>query len=210
MSETKTRDRMAELARSLHQRGYGVGSSGNISCKLDDGILVTPTNSCMGFLDPEQISKVDFEGNHVSGGKPSKEAFLHLEMYRSRPQDTSVVHLHSTYSVAASCLKNTDPNNVLPPITAYYVMKVGQLKLIPYYAPGDQTLAQAVGIAAKETSSVLLANHGPVIAGKTLESAVYAAEELEETAKLYFILEGRETSYLNAAQIADLNTRFPT
>ncbi|QXD24528.1 aldolase [Opitutia bacterium ISCC 51] len=210
MSETKIRDGMAELARSLHQRGYGVGSSGKISCKLDDGILVTPTNSCMGFLDPEQISKVDFQGNYVSGGKPSKEAFLHLEMYQSRPQDTSVVHLHSTYSVAASCLKNTDPDNLLPPITAYYVMKVGQLKLIPYYAPGDQTLAQAVGVAAKETSSVLLANHGPVIAGKTLESAVYAAEELEETAKLYFILEGRETSYLNAAQIADLNTSFPS
>ncbi len=210
MSETKIRDRMAELARSLHQRGYGVGSSGNISCKLEDGILVTPTNSCMGFLDPDQISKVDFQGKHVSGGKPSKEAFLHLEMYRSRPQETAVVHLHSTYSVAASCLANVDPANVLPPITAYYVMKVGQLKLIPYYAPGDQTLAQAVGVAAKETHSVLLANHGPVIAGKTLESAVYAAEELEETAKLYFILEGRETRYLNAAQITDLNKRFPS
>ncbi len=210
MSETKIRDRMAELARSLHQRGYGVGSSGNISCKLEDGILVTPTNSCMGFLDPDQISKVDFQGKHVSGGKPSKEAFLHLEMYRSRPQETAVVHLHSTYSVAASCLANVDPANVLPPITAYYVMKVGQLKLIPYYAPGDQTLAQAVGVAAKETHSVLLANHGPVIAGKTLESAVYAAEELEETAKLYFILEGRETRYLNAAQISDLNERFPS
>ena len=164
----------------------------------------------MGFLDPEQISKVDFSGKHLSGGNPSKESFLHLEMYKSRPNEKAVVHLHSTYSVAASCLQNVDPENVLPPITAYYVMKVGQLKLIPYYAPGDQTLAEAVGVAAKDTRSVLLANHGPVIAGSTLESAVYAAEELEETAKLYFILEGHKTSFLNGAQIADLNARFPS
>lgn len=210
MTEAEMRDRMAELARSLHQRGYGVGSSGNISCKLDDGILVTPTNSCMGFLDPGQISKVDFSGKHLSGGKPSKEAFLHLEMYRSRPEEQAVVHLHSTYSVAASCLINMDTENVLPPITAYYVMKVGQLKLIPYYAPGDQTLAQAVGVAARETRAVLLANHGPVIAGSSLEGAVYAAEELEETAKLYFILQGHETRFLSPKQIADLNVRFPS
>lgn len=210
MSETKTRDRMAELARSLHHRGYGVGSSGNISCKLDDGLLVTPTNSCMGFLEPDQISKVDFEGNHLSGGKPSKEAFLHLEVYKSRPQEMAVVHLHSTYSVALSCLKHNDPENLLPVITPYYVMRVGKLKLLPYFAPGDEALAQAVGVAAKDSPSLLLANHGPVIAGKSLEAAVYAAEELEETAKLYFILEGRETQYLNAAQIADLNARFPS
>lgn len=200
---------MAVHGKSLYDRGYGCGSSGNISVRLDDGILISPTNSCMGRLDPARISKVDWNGNPLSGDKPSKEGFLHLAMYEQRPSASSVVHLHSSYSVAVSCLARIDPDNVLPPITAYYVMRVGRLPLIPYFAPGDGALAEAVRKIASKSKAMLLANHGPVVSGKDLDSAVYSAEELEETAKLYLMLQGHETRFLNKTEMADLNTRFP-
>ncbi|PHS05801.1 MAG: aldolase, partial [Blastopirellula sp.] len=184
-------------------------SSGNISVKLTDGILVTPTNCCLGRLEPDQISKVSWEGNHQSGDKPSKETFLHLAMYNSRPDEAAIVHLHSTYSVAVSCLKNIDPKNVLPAITAYYVMRVGQLPLVPYYAPGDMDLANHVEKLATQSRAMLLANHGPVIASQSLDQAVYAMEELEETAKLFLLLQSHEFNPLTENQIADLKERFP-
>jgi ribulose-5-phosphate 4-epimerase/fuculose-1-phosphate aldolase len=209
MAERDLRERIVVLARSLYDRGYGCGSSGNVSVRLPDGILITPTNSCLGRLDPDRIAKLSADGHHVSGDRPSKEAFLHLEMYRERPKDAAVVHLHSTYSVAVSCLADVDPADVLPPVTAYYVMRVGRLPLVPYFAPGDLALAAAVGRVAKDTHALLLANHGPVIAGADLETAVYAAEELEETAKLYLLLRGAPTRFLTTAQVADLRRRFP-
>ncbi len=209
MSETRLRERMAEFGRSLFQRGYGCGSSGNISVRLDDGILVTPTNSCLGMLDPAQIAKVDWEGRHLSGGKPSKETFLHLAMYGERPGEGAVVHLHSTHSVAVSCLEGIDPADVLPPITAYYVMRVGNLPLLPYYRPGDPALAGAVREVARSHHAMLLANHGPVVAGKSLEAAVYNAEELEETAKLYLLLRPHKYRCLTPAQVDELRRAFP-
>jgi ribulose-5-phosphate 4-epimerase/fuculose-1-phosphate aldolase len=209
MNESAIRERMALHGKSLFDRGYGCGSSGNISVKMDDGILISPTNSCMGRLDPAEISKIDWKGNLMSGAAPSKEAFLHLKMYEQRPNERCVVHLHSTYSVAVSCLANINKENVLPPITAYYVMRVGTLPLIPYYAPGDSALAEAVGKLATKNKAMLLANHGPIISGKDLDSTVYSAEELEETAKLFLLLKGHETSFLNNIQIADLYKRFP-
>lgn len=208
--ETRARDRIALMGKSLFDRGYGCGSSGNISVKLDDGILISPTNSSMGRLDPARLSKVGFDGSLLDGDKPSKEAFLHLAMYAERPEMASVVHLHSTYSVAVSTLEDLDPNDLLPPITAYYVMRVGRLPLIPYFPPGDVTLADAVRKAAKHVHAMLLANHGPVVAGKTLDDAVYAAEELEETAKLFLLLKGERTRFLTQGQVADLRIRFPS
>jgi len=210
MVEAQLREAIALHGQSLYQRGYAHGSSGNISVRLPDGLLITPTNSCLGRLDPARISRVSAEGRHVSGDPPSKEAFLHLAMYQERASAGGIVHLHCTHCVALSCLKHADAANALPPITAYYVMRIRKLPLIPYFRPGDLALAQAVRIEAKRHHAVLLANHGPVVAGKSLEDAVYNAEELEETAKLHLLLGGRETNYLNAAQIADLEVNFPS
>ena len=210
MSERELRERMALHGKSLFDRGYTCGSSGNISVRLPDGVLVTPTNSCLGRLDPERIAKVGWDGELLAGDKPSKEAFLHLSVYKVRPKEQSIVHLHSTHSVAVSCLADIDENNVLPAITAYYVMRVGTLPLIPYFAPGDTALAEAVERAAEASRSVLLANHGPVVAGKDLDAAVYAIEELEETAKLFLLLRGQATRFLNEQQCADLRQRFPS
>ncbi len=204
MSETLMRDEIARLAKSMFDRGLTFGSSGNISVRLDDGWLMTPTGSTMGNLDPAAISKLDDQGNHVSGDAPTKESFLHLAMYEERPATGAVVHLHATHSVAVSCLEDIDPTNVLPPITAYYVMKIGTLPLVPYFPPGNLDLARAVREMASDHHAVLLANHGPVVAGKSLEDAVYATEELEETAKLFLWLKDRKTRFLTPDQVRDL------
>jgi len=209
MSETQIRDDIAKLAASIYNRGLTFGSSGNISVRLDDGWLMTPTGSSMGEIDPARISRLDESGQHISGDKPTKETFLHLAMYRERPKAGAVVHLHSTHSVAVSCLHDIDPADVLPPITAYYVMKIGQLPLIPYFAPGDLDLARAVGEMASKHHAVLLANHGPVVAGSSLRDAVYATEELEETARLFLMLKEQKTKFLNQDQVADLRKRYP-
>jgi ribulose-5-phosphate 4-epimerase/fuculose-1-phosphate aldolase len=209
-AEAKVREDICILAKSLYDRGYGCGSSGNISVLTEAGMIVSPTNSCMGRLDPARLSLVGRDGAHLSGDAPSKEAFLHLAMYRERPEMTAVVHLHSTHSVAVSCLADVDPEDLLPPVTAYYVMRIGRLPLVPYFPPGDRALAEAVREKAKHHHAMLLANHGPVVAGKSLENAVYAAEELEETAKLFLMLRGEKTRFLTQAQVDELRVRFPS
>jgi ribulose-5-phosphate 4-epimerase/fuculose-1-phosphate aldolase len=208
--EARIREDICVLAKSLFDRGYGCGSSGNISVLTDAGMIVSPTNSCMGRLDPARLSMVSRDGAHLAGDKPSKEAFLHLAMYRERPEMAAVVHLHATHSVAVSCLAGVDPADVLPPITAYYVMRIGRLPLVPYFPPGDMALANAVRDKARHHHAMLLANHGPVVAGKSLENAVYAAEELEETARLFLMLRGEKTRFLTQGQVADLRVRFPS
>ncbi len=210
MTETELRERIALHGRSLFDRGYTCGSSGNISVRLPDGILVTPTNSCLGRIDPDRISKLRWDGELISGDRPSKEACLHLSVYRARQAENAIVHLHSTYSVAVSCLSDVDAANVLPPITAYYVMRVGRLPLVPYFAPGDEQLAQEVEKFTRRSRAVLLANHGPVVSAGDLDAAVNAVEELEETAKLYLMLRGQPTQFLNPDQVAQLETRFPS
>jgi 3-dehydro-4-phosphotetronate decarboxylase len=207
LTETRLREALALHGRALYERGYAHGSSGNLSARLPDGLLITPTNSCLGRLDPARIAKVDLAGKPVSGEPPSKEAFLHLAMYQERPGAQGIVHLHCTHCVAVSCLKDFSD---LPPITAYYVMRIRRLALVPYYRPGDRALAEAVREKAKKHHALLLANHGPVVAGNSLEDAVYNAEELEETAKLYLLLEGRSTRFLDAVQSADLEKHFPS
>ena len=209
MSENAERDSICRLAKSLFDRGLTIGSSGNISVRLDDGWLMTPTGSSMGNLDPNEISKLDLSGNLISGNNPTKESFLHIAMYDERPDSRAVVHLHSTHSVAVSCLADIDKKNVLPPITAYYVMKIGTLPLVPYFPPGDINLAKAVKEMASDHHAVLLANHGPVVAGKTLEDAVYAIEELEETARLFLLLKNMKTQYLDQNQVNALTKLFP-
>ena len=203
------RDSLVAYGKSMFERRLTFGSSGNISVKTGDGWLMSPTNVSLGALDPAKLSQLDASGKHVAGDAPTKESFLHLAMYRERAGAGAVVHLHSTHSVAVSCLDGIDPEDVLPPITAYYVMRVGKLPLIPYYAPGDPTLGEAVGKVAAKHSAVLLANHGPVVAGSSLSAAVNAIEELEETARLYLLLHGRPTRYLTPEQVADLRKQFP-
>lgn len=210
MSEAKLRERIAEHGRSIFERGLTFGSSGNISVRTEDGWLMTPTNVALGRLDPGRLSKLGPDGRHLAGDAPTKEAMLHLAMYRQRPAAQAVVHLHSTHSVAVSCLTDIDPADVLPPITAYYVMRVGKLPLIPYYPPGDTGLADAVGAKAATHSAVLLANHGPVVAGGSLDAAIGAIEELEETARLHLLLQGHRTRFLTAEQVALLRERFPS
>ena len=204
MNEIKTRDLIVQMAKSLFDRGLTFGSSGNISVRMENGWLMTPTGCSIGNIEPEKISKLDINGNLISGDPPTKESFLHLAMYEKRPQDSAVVHLHSTHSVAVSCLDEINPKNVLPPITAYYVMRIGTLPLIPYFPPGDIKLAKVVREMASEHHAVLLANHGPVVSGKSLQDAVYATEELEETAKLFLLLQGHKTRFLNSSEEAAL------
>ncbi len=209
--ETRLRELICRSALSLFERGLTHGSTGNISVRLEDGgWLMTPTGSSLGTLDPARLSKLDAKTNLVDGDKPTKEAFLHTTMYDHRPQSGAVVHLHSTYSVAVSCLADIDHTNCLPPITAYYAMRIGTLPLVPYYPPGDESLADAVGALASQHHAVLLANHGPVVAANSLNAATDAIEELEETARLFLLLQGQRLRTLTPEQISELRQRFPS
>lgn len=209
MSETKLREQICRFGRSLFERGLTPGSSGNISLRLDDGgWLVTPTNASLGFLDPATISRLDADGALVSGHAPTKEIPLHAALYDSRTQARAIVHLHSTHAVAVSMLPEIDPKAVLPPLTPYYLMRAGATALVPYYRPGDPAVADAIRGLAGRYASVLLANHGPVVAGTTLENAVFATEELEETAKLYLLLRNLNPRHLSPGQVQDLVSHF--
>ncbi len=207
--ETRARDEVCEIGLSLFSRGLTFGSTGNISVRLPDGgWLMTPTNASLGKLDPAKLSKFDAQGRLVSGDKPTKEAFLHFCMYGQRADARAVVHLHSTHSVAVSLLADIDPRDALPPLTAYFVMRVGRLPLAPYFPPGDEALARAVETLAGEHHAVLLANHGPVVAGTSLLNAQYATEELEETAKLFLMLRAEKIRTLTPGQVEDLRARI--
>ncbi len=205
--ERLLREKMVTLGASLFARGYSSGSGGNISARLPDGsILATPTNASLGRLAPERLSLVAADGTLISGDPPSKECAFHLKIYQARPGCGAVVHLHSTYATGLSCLRDLDPENVIRPFTPYYVMKVAPLPLVPYYRPGSPELVAAVASRARQAGCFLLANHGPVVTGKTLEDAVNTAEELEETAKLVFLLQRNPAGvrYLEEEQIREL------
>lgn len=209
VSETKRREEICRFGRSLFERGLTPGSSGNISVRLEDGgWLVTPTNASLGFLDPARISRIDAQGRVVSGDPPTKEVPLHAALYDTRSSAGAVVHLHSTHSVALSMLPEIDPRAALPSMTPYYLMKCGQTALIPYYRPGDPAVASAITGLAGKYSSILLANHGPVVSAEMLEAAVFATEELEETAKLYLLLRGLNPRFLSPEQEKDLVKTF--
>lgn len=209
VSENRLRDEICRFGRSLFERGLTPGSSGNISVRLDNGgWLVTPTNASLGFLDPERITRLDAQGSVLSGDAPTKEVPLHAALYQTRSAARAVVHLHSTHSVAVSMLPGIDPRAVLRPMTPYYLMRCGRTALVPYYRPGDPAVTNAIKGLGGEYSSVLLANHGPVVAGDTLEAAVFATEELEETARLFLLLRGFNPRYLSPGQERDLAKVF--
>lgn len=191
------------LGLSFFRRGLTFGRTGNLSAVDTDGsIVMTPTGVSLGALDPDELSRVDRDGNHVGGPAPTKEAFLHLAIYRARPDAGAVVHTHSTHSVAVSCLAEVDRDNVLLPLTAYYAMRIGRLPLLPYHAPGDRSLGVIAERAAADHHALLLANHGPIVAGSDLASAADALEELEETAKLQLLLRGH-----TVAPVAEVEVR---
>jgi 3-dehydro-4-phosphotetronate decarboxylase len=209
MSESRLREEICTFGRSLFERGLTPGSSGNISLRLDDGgWLVTPTNASLGFLDPARISRLDKDGRVLSGDKPTKEIPLHSAVYETRSSARAIVHLHSTHAVALTMLPEINPRAALPPMTPYYLMRAGQTALLPYFRPGDPAVADAIRGLAGQYSSILLANHGPVVAGDSLEAAVFATEELEETAKLYLLLRNLNPRYLSPAQVDDLVKTF--
>ncbi|WIY81891.1 3-oxo-tetronate 4-phosphate decarboxylase [Propionimicrobium sp. PCR01-08-3] len=198
--ERELRVQLCRMGASLFNRGLTHGRTGNLSVRIDDRILLTPTGGSLGDLDPDNLAIINLAGEHIGGAKPSKEAFLHAAFYRARPDDRAVAHTHSTHSVAVSCLADVDPADVLPPLTAYYAMRVGHLPLVPYHAPGDDSLRDLAERLAADHHAILIANHGPVIGGKDLPTAVDAIEELEETAKLALLLHGREIKPLTDEQ----------
>jgi 3-dehydro-4-phosphotetronate decarboxylase len=207
-AEATARAAIVRLSKSLFDRGLTPGSSGNISVRLDDGYLFTPTNACLGFLDAERLAKLDAAGRHVSGDPPTKELPLHFGFYEARPSARAVAHLHSTYATLLSCLADVDPSDAIPPITPYVVMRVGRVPVVPYTMPGASEVKPLVLAKASDHAAILLANHGPVVAGASLEAAVYAMEELEETAKLVVLSRGMDVRRLTAAQVAELQAKF--
>ena len=209
MTDAAARDALCRLGRSLYERGLTHGSTGNLSLRTDTGFLMTPTGSSLGTLDPARLAVLDAAGVHVRGDPPTKEALLHLAMYRERPRDRAVVHLHATHSVAVSVLADVDPANALPPLTAYYAMRIGTLPLVPYFAPGDAALADAVAGLASRHHAMLLSNHGPVVSGASLDAAADAIEELEATAKLWLLVRHENVRALDAAALADIARRYP-
>lgn len=209
MTETQSREDICRFGRSLYERGLTSGSTGNISVRTDDGgWLMTPTNASLGFLDPARLSKLDSAGRLLGGDAPTKEIPLHTALYETRSSARAIVHLHSTHAVAVTLLPEIREGGAIPPMTPYFVMKCGELAVVPYYRPGDPAVAHAIRGLAGRHSAILLSNHGPVVAGKTLEGAVFATEELEETAKLYLLLRGLNPRYLSPAQVADLVEAF--
>jgi ribulose-5-phosphate 4-epimerase/fuculose-1-phosphate aldolase len=208
--ESRLREAICRIAASMFARGLTAGSSGNISARLGDGrLLVTPTGASFGELDPSRLSLFDAGGRFVSGDKPTKEMPLHSAFYETRGARTgAVVHLHSTHSVAVSLLPDIDPDSVFKPLTAYSIMRLGKVKLLPYFRPGDPAMGDAVRGLAGKRSAVLLAHHGPVVAGKDLDAAAYAMEELEETARLTLLTLGMRPKLLSDAEVRELVEHF--
>ena len=200
-----TAQHLVTLGASLFARSLTFGRTGNLSAVDDDGtLLLTPTGVSLGDLDPETLSRIDPAGRHLGGLPATKEAFLHLAMYRARPSARAVVHTHSTYSVAISCMRDANRDNAIPPLTAYYAMRVGALPLLPYHAPGDPALGPLAELMATDHHALLLANHGPIVAAGDLASAADALEEIEETAKLHLLLQGHPTSPVSDTEVARL------
>lgn len=207
--EAKLREQICLLAKSIFDRGLTGGSTGNISARTDDGgLLVSPTGTSFGRLDPARLSRFDAGGKLVDGDAPTKEMPLHTAFYETRSKAGAVVHLHSCHSVALSMLPDVDPDNFLPPLTPYGIMKLGRVKLLPFFLPGDAAMGEAVRGLAGKRSAVMLANHGPVVAGKDVEAACNAVEELEDTARLALMTRGMNPRLLDEAQIRSLVTKF--
>lgn len=209
MGETALREQICLLAKSMFERGLTGGSTGNISARTDDGgLLVSPTGTSFGRLDPARLSRFNAAGALISGDHPTKEMPLHSAFYDTRSSAGAVVHLHSCHAVALSMMPDADPDNFLPPLTPYGIMKLGRVKLLPFYLPGDPAMGDAVRGLAGKRSAVMLANHGPVVAGKDIEAACNAIEELEDTARLAMMLRGLNARALTEDHVRALVTKF--
>lgn len=209
--ETRAREAITALARSMFDRGLTHGTTGNISARLSDGrILMTPTGVSFGWLDPATLSLLDTDGRQLSGASPTKERPLHTAFYETRAGTGAVVHLHSTHSVAWSMMPEVDPDAVIPPLTSYAVMRAGRVKLLPFFVPGDPAMADAIRALSGTRSAVMLANHGPVVAGQDLISAAAAIEEIEETARLALLTRGVPRTGLSPEQIRAVAQAFNT
>jgi 3-dehydro-4-phosphotetronate decarboxylase len=207
-TQQNIRDALVMHGRSLFERGFTVGTSGNLSARVPGGFLVTPTNSCLGRLEASQLSLMDESWKWLSGSKPTKEISLHRAMYDSRPATQAVVHLHSTYATAISLLEGIDPTNALPPITPYAVMRLGRVAIVPYTAPGSDEVVKHILALQGRSKAILLGNHGPVVADKSLDDAVAASEELEETCRLLLITHGMKRKLLSAQDVDYLASKL--
>lgn len=206
-AEEVLRQELVAAARAVASRGLSHGTTGNVSVRVGDQILVTPTRSSLATVAPEELALLDLDGNALTDAAPSKEAFLHAAIYRSRPKARAIVHTHSLYATAVSCLSGLDPADALPPLTAYYGMRVAALPLVDYCAPGDQRLADLAGDVAQANAAMLLRNHGPVVAETSLAGAVDVAEEIEQMARIFLLLQGQETAPLPEDERARLYAR---
>ncbi|MDT3420445.1 ribulose-5-phosphate 4-epimerase/fuculose-1-phosphate aldolase [Pseudomonas protegens] len=205
--ENALREEICDVGRSLYQRGYTVGSAGNISARLDDGWLITPTDICLGRLDPAAIAKVNLAGEWVSGDKPSKTLALHRQVYDRNPGVGGVVHTHSTHLVALTLAGVWREDDILPPLTPYQVMKVGHIPLIGYQRPGSPKVAEQVAQLANQVRGVMLERLGPVVWESSVSKASYALEELEETARLWLMSQPRPAP-LDQAALDELRDAF--
>lgn len=206
---TDPRRDLERVAHSIHRRGLTHGRTGNLAVRDGDRILVTPTGVSLADVSSTDLSVLDGEGRHLDGPGPTKEAFLHVAVFRARPSARAIVHTHSVHAAALSCLAGLDQDEPLPPLTAYYGMRVAPLQVVPYFAPGDAAATRAVEHAATRSHALLLRNHGPVIAGADLDSALDALEELEHTAQIFFLTSGMRTAPLTAPQLAALQPQPP-
>ena len=208
MSSIPVLEHLCDVAASFYDRGYAFGSTGNLSVRVGDRVWITPTGQPLKGLTPERLACIDLDGNSFNENRPSKEFPFHVGVYRTRPDAEAIVHLHSTYAVALSCLESLDPEQPLPPITPYYFMRVAPLAVLPYFRPGSAALAETVERAAPAHNSMLFRNHGMTCLGSSMNEAVDRAEELEETARLYFLLRGERVRYLTSDEIAELQQVF--
>ena len=214
MNETELREEICRVGRSLFARGYVHSTAGNISVRLPDGFLITPTEACLGFLQSDALSKVGPDGVQVSGERASKTLALHRRIYAADADAACVIHTHSTHLVALTLAGVWTREDILPPITPYYVMKVGHVPLIEYHRPGDPAVGELVAqiiermrAQATPIRAVMIDRLGPNVWHSTLAGAMAALEELEETARLW-LLTGRNPEPLTAEQINQLRQHF--
>lgn len=207
-NEGELREALVEFGRAFHARGLAIGTSGNLSVRLDDGYLVTPTNASLGRLDAQRLAKLDLAFNLISGDRPTKEVSMHRAFYETRPGTEAVVHLHSTHASALSFRNDLPDFDPLPIFSPYFVMRVGRLPVLPYFRPGADEIGAAICALGGKYRSVLLANHGPVTSGASLADAVSSAEELEETARIFMLVAPEKLRLLSEAEIADLVLTF--
>ncbi|WP_426415199.1 3-oxo-tetronate 4-phosphate decarboxylase [Aestuariirhabdus sp. LZHN29] len=205
-TELGGREALVRVGCSLFDRGLTRGASANLSVRTENGFLITPTNSCIGFLDGEKLSLLDAKGEWIKGDKPSKEFSLHRAIYNKRPEAMAVIHLHSPYATAVSCLDVAE-EELFPPLTPYLLIRLGRVRRVPYFAPGDPQLADAVAAVAEQTAGILMANHGPIVGGDSLESAMYAIEELEESARMTLLLAGHSVKMIDADNVRELRLK---